>query len=268
MSIFEDSNRRFDRALIHAKAFKAIWESLVKPESFSTEIKLNANRTTGVVRAIHPDFPENDLAIEIGEMFYQLRAALDCAVYKAAVLAESIDPPSNEDRVEFPIYSSSKRFQGNPVNDSPFPSKLRDWLELIQPYNADKTENTELANLWRFLEILHDCARKDRHRKLHLIAAVPSSVQYSIDPPGLVKAVRIIGDANFLEGKDEFLAFDLVQSIPGGYQGKFQLNTDIMVEISIENVIRPIMPGQSGYVFARILESVRFVLDYFESFFS
>lgn len=267
--MFADSYRRFDRALVHAKAFKEIWESLVKPESFTTRIELNADGTGGIAKAIHPKFPENDMAIELGEMFYQLRASLDCAVYKAAVLAEGIDPPSNENRVEFPICSDAGKFQRNPVNDAPFPKDLRDWLELIQPYNVAKTANSDIANMGRFLEILHDCARKDRHRRLHFVAAVPSFVQYAFSPDfaAAIRGVRIIGDVNFFEDKDEFLAFDLIPHPAGRYQGEFKLETAVMTEVAFEN-IRPLMPGESGYALARILESVESILDYFEGFFA
>jgi hypothetical protein len=250
------------------KASQSIWESLINLEPFASQIELNADRTGGIVRAVHAEIPENDFAIELGEMFYQLRASLDCAVYKAAVLAEGFDPPSDENRVEFPIYSVPKQFKSNPVNRPKFPKKLRDWLELIQPYNVTKAANTDFANLSSYLGFLHECARKDRHRKLHVVAAVPSYVGYEFVPADLVSVnfVRILGDTDFFKGKDDFLAFDLAQSA-AGYKGKLHLNTRLVIEISIEN-FRPTAPGQAGYVFGGMLDAVKLVIDYFENFFA
>jgi transposase len=51
-------------------------------------IEMNSDWTTGIVKVVAlKRLPKNDLALELGEMFYQLRAALDAVVYQAAILA-------------------------------------------------------------------------------------------------------------------------------------------------------------------------------------
>ncbi len=188
MPHFTDSWKRIERAVVHGKAFKAEWESLIQPESYRVFIEMESDWTSGVAKAVPHVIPKNDLALELGEFFYQLRAALDAAVYQAAIFAEGVDTPTKQDSIEFPIYIDSGKFNKNPINKPPFPEELRDWLESIQPYNTAKTANTNYSTLNGTLKLLHDCARKDRHRRLHVIAAVPIQLNcgFEITEPGKI----------------------------------------------------------------------------------
>ena len=176
---------------------------------------MNGDWTEGVVRYVrNAPIPENDLAFELGEMFYQLRAALDHLVYKATVLKHGSEPPPHENIVAFPICPNSDTFNRNPVNKPPFPNQLAVWLENIQPYNVGKHRGTETEFFIRALIILHDCARKDRHRRLHIVAAIPTHVKFLFDAwPGRVVSYHPLL-MNLLEGKDELMRITCTEFTP------------------------------------------------------
>ncbi|HEY0309298.1 MAG TPA: hypothetical protein VGB94_14140 [Acidobacteriaceae bacterium] len=262
--LFADSRRRIRRAVGHGKAFKEQWESLLHPESFATSVEVDGDWRSGVVKATPAAIPDHDLALELGEFFYQLRAALDGAIYTASALAEGINPPSNQDRVEFPICTTVSKFDSNAVNRLPFPEVLRDWIETIQPYNTAKTANTTYSNLNEALLRLHDCARKDRHRRLHVVVAAPRDVQwqFAITPPGKVVDVQAL-DCNFLEGETVFMRF-MIEGINPKIPCKINLITAVTMEVAIEE-LPTVMGGNIGIEMDKILRATEFVIDTFES---
>ena len=261
MELFADSRKRIDRAAAHANAFKSIWEATLDPKSYSTAIEMNGDWTEGVAKFIHAPIPENNLALELGEMFYQLRAALDAALYEASVIAHRSDPPPNETRIEFPIYSDPDRFEKSPVYKSPFPKEIRDWMETIQPYNNAKAVGPD-ALLICALELLHDCARKDRHRKLHIVAAVPTSFDYKLNlSHGRLTSWQPL-EANLLEGKDEFLRFT-VEGFSEGDGAKIKLDSEVRVDIAVDEI--PLVdPGNTGAALDAIFVAADLVIGKFE----
>ena len=59
------------------------------------------------------------------------------------------------------------------------PQNIRDAIERLQAYNTPSLTPEEMVkNLNRSLALLHDLARKDRHRKLHVVGDWP----YHLDP--------------------------------------------------------------------------------------
>lgn len=261
--IFKDSWKRIERAIAHGDAFKAEWQRVVDPNLYATSIEMNSDWTSGIAKAVARSPPENDMALELGEFFYQLRAALDAAVYQIAVFEQGIDPPANEDRIEFPINHKPSGFENSAVNKGPFPKELRNWIEKIQPYNANQTANTQYSTLNAALTILHDCARKDRHRRLHVVAAVPTggTVGFSYSPGVKITNFKSL-PVNFLNGESIFLSFG-VEGICREGSAKIQLNTNIIVEVSIDEIAIP-AGGNLGVQLERLVEATRFVLTNLE----
>lgn len=260
---FTDSRKRLRRAYVHGIAFKGECERIINPEAYVTVPNMNGDWTRGTLKAVTNVVPENDAALELGEFFYQLRAALDALVYQVAVSHHGSDPPPYENSVEFPICIDSGKFDRNPVNKPPFPKELRDWLETIQPYNAAKTAATNYAILNGQLQIIHDCARKDRHRRLHVIAAIPTAIDWDfiVDGPGRVTFINPL-PVNFLENECEFLEF--------GFEGStktettnIKLATGISIEVSFAEV--PVPVGSNlGTELSKLYQSAQFVVSYFE----
>lgn len=262
--LFEDSWKRIDRAVVHGEAFRAEWEGLINPNSYRVFIEMETDWTSGAAKAVPLVVTKNNMALELGEFFYQLRACLDALVYQVAVISECSDPPANQDSVEFPIYINPKKFDRNPINNPPFPEEMRNWLETIQPYNTAKTAGTTYSTLNKTLGLLHDCARKDRHRKLHVVAAVPIETKWDFKVSGagkitFVNPVR----ANFLENESVFLVFG-TEGIIRGDGTNIGLNTEIVVNISIDEIPVP-SGGNIGAELTRLVQAAEFIINTFES---
>ena len=236
--LFEDSWQRIDRAIMHAQVFTDEWHGLLKPEAFETRSQHKGNGALVVVGRFR-QIPKNDLALELGEFFYQLRAALDGLIFKTAEIKSAPNPPSDENRLEFPIYDTAGRFESSAVYKGPFPDELKTWLQSVQPYNAPYSSDPNTVEYGRRLKLLHDCARKDRHRKLHILAAIPVRVDWSFDPPLPAMQVRQLPDANFFQDEAEFLELRLRQFDWKNSNVKFK--GEIAMNISVGE-----MPGLVG----------------------
>jgi len=262
--LFTDSWKRFDRAIEHAKALEVQWTALVDPEAYQIVIEMNGDWTRGIARVVtSKPRPKNDLALELGEMFYQLRAALDAAIYQTAILSGGFADATDEGRVEFPICPVPDNFKRNPINKAPFPKELRDWLESIQPYNVAKASDPAFV---RGLQLLHDCARKDRHRRLHVVVAIPADtrLEFSVTPPGRITAVQPLA-ANFLENETEFLAFQMEGATPET-NITIKLNTNALIEVAIED-IPSVSSKELGKKFNWLFHYTKAAIEHLEAFF-
>ena len=119
------------------------------------------------------------IAFEIGEFLYQMRAALDHCVYEAARLASGQSPPPGEDKLEFFLRNSPEKFRDACRKVAPLGEAQRQVIESFQPYKAPLNLEPHLlpSNYNRGLTMLNDWARKDRHRKLHVMATWTSNIR-------------------------------------------------------------------------------------------
>jgi hypothetical protein len=167
----------------------------------------------GSIRVEPPPLPIS-LSLELGEMMYQLRAALDACVYRAAVLDTGRDPPPNENALEFPICATQTNWQESGRKVAPLSNEHRRIVEDFQPCNADKHPGTR--RIIRSLGILNDWARKDRHRRLHIVRAWRGTVYPSLEvgPPG--RLVSLVPRPPGLgEGDTEVARFIIEGWVPG-----------------------------------------------------
>ncbi len=247
MHRFIDSVRRIERAVMHANTLALEWNTLLKPDAFQYRTEHKGDGTSVLIGRFK-DIPKNDLALELGEFFYQLRAALDGLIYVTAELLSAPDPPSAENRLEFPIYDTASRFENCPVWNGPFPQELKDWLQTVQPYNAITPTDPNTAEYRRGLKLLHDCARKDRHRRLHILGTIPVETRVSFDPPLPNAQVRFLSP-NMFEGEAEMV--ELRISEKDWTTPNVHFNANITLNISVAE-----MPGLTGDQLSRELEGL------------
>ena len=240
--LFEDSWKRIKRAKVHAEAF---WDEVLRmfPKDGYTVNLDKENERTWIVTAVFKTVPDDEvLSLELGEFFYQLRAALDALIWKAVWITQGSEPPPDANRLEFPIYSDpkgQKKFDSAAIHDFPFPQELKDWLRTIQPYSTEKPVGDPDRGLGSTLQTLHDCARKDRHRRLHVAAAVASIVEYDfLDgfPEGVTVGSAEILPADFLKGKNAFLRLELSSQAATFPSFQRHLATALKVDISVDEI--------------------------------
>jgi len=247
MSRFTDSRKRIERALLHANTLATEWNALLDPKAFQLRSEHKSDGTS-VIYGRFRDLPKNDLALELGEFFYQLRAALDGLIFVTAEFLSAPNAPANENRLEFPIYDHPGRFKDCPVWKGPFPQELKDWLESVQPYSAPSSNDPNVVEYGRRLKLLHDCARKDRHRKLHMLATVPVNFQVFFDPPIPGAQIEYLSP-NLLEGEAELVKVRI--SKEDWTDPKISFKGNLTLNITIAE-----MPGVVGSAISREMENL------------
>jgi hypothetical protein len=219
MDPFDGCWKRIDRAEAHRVAFSQGWESLIKDDSYATVVEMESDGASGSVRII-PTGPIDtaSLALDIGEMLYQLRAAIDGAVYDAAVVIHKVSPPPDDEKLQFPIARCDTEWEGLAKRYlRPLTDQLRDYIKSVQPYltPADPFLNVHLG-------ILNHWARKDRHRRLHVIGSAISDAQFRIVPQGPALITwQTIFQPNLLAGEDILATFGI-----GGFQRGMDIHVD------------------------------------------
>ena len=252
---------------MHVKAFDAEWKRVFNPKAYEFVTEPNSEWTAGFTRAVRKTPIENSLALELGEFFYQLRAALDSLIYQTAVYVEK-DPPTDMERLYFPICARQKTFNDSPIHSAPFPIEITNWLKTLQPYMASQTTDSDTLEIIRLLTLINQCAKVDRHRHLHIMAVFPTHLkcEFAKDPPTL-KVVNLRGvRVNFLESDDPFLFFG-IEGADLSRRNYIKLKTDLRMEIAIGQI--PIATGDTlNTEINKMIAAVDYVVRWFESGFS
>jgi hypothetical protein len=170
---------RIDRAETHRQAIAKIWSDFISDESVYAPLLYVNSEGTGSLWIEQLKPIPSAIALELGEFLYQLRAALDACIYEVACVIEGKRPPTDPDKFEFPICMTLKSWQGSGTQDKikPLANEQRTIIESVQPCNIppDLAPHVLPYSFNRALAILTDWARKDRHRKLHVVASWASN---------------------------------------------------------------------------------------------
>lgn len=156
-------------------------------------------------------------SLELGEMLYQLRSALDSCVYDAAILKFGSDPPPNAQQWQFPITSDPSDFKEAIRRMKGIPPDITAIIERVQGYSglACRFEGKQF-DFGPTLIALNDWARIDRHRKLHLVGTALTGGNLVIGHPvemGIEYCNFIGGEV--LENQSEIARFKISNFLPG-----------------------------------------------------
>lgn len=225
-------------------------------EPYKTVHEMSDNRN-GVLKVIHTKPLSPTLALEIGEFFYQLRATLDAAIWKVHILSGGAEDALYATRIEFPICDTPKRFIEAAFHKIPTPDDFKLWITSIQPCFAEEFPNEPevVAVLRNALLIIHDRARKDRHRRLNIIGAYLSSntVLLEVTPPASVAYVETVSDADVFKDGAIYARFGLDNA--DSATTKIKAQGGFVVQVAIEEI--PAAPDvdvakQLGYLSAAV----------------
>jgi hypothetical protein len=232
---FFECRERIGRAKAHRERIAKLWNEAGEAERLYDVIVYMEDDGTGRI-SLTPTYSEdfmNEISLELGELLYQLRAALDGCIYKAAIIDSGQDPPPNEENLEFPVCFSDDHFQAKSLKIAPLKQERRDIVKAVQPYNILETLTPELMiySFNRNIKMLNDWARKDRHRRLHVAGSWVVSANPKVRFPLGVSLdwIRVTG-AGFLEHQSKIADFKLA-----GYRKGMQVqaNPDLTLDIGI-----------------------------------
>ncbi|PXA77639.1 hypothetical protein DCC26_08090 [Auritidibacter sp. NML120779] len=207
---------RLQRCQDHIASFRSTWDKHLasRPHSVGMDIDEEGNGRLFLIRHKEPPLI---LSLFLGEFLYELRAALDNALYAVAIIDSGDNPPPKAEQLEWPICQSEEAWKRHRSRRlSALSKELQDDLYAIQPFNAEAPD-------WNCLAILNDMARLDRHRAVHFITSFASEGWMKHDKelvndleafPGPIRSdgtfvtFRWLGDfeitPEYLDGETEF----------------------------------------------------------------
>jgi hypothetical protein len=262
--LFAGCWQRVARADAHRNTFAEAWNSFIENRAygFGLDIELDGTGTlwgwpTGTI----PD----DFSLIVGEILYQYRAALDGAIYRAAIIESKQDPPPNENGLMFPISSTRKEFQNARRYVAPLSQKCRTFIERVQPYNTPELSADLLVfNFNRSLGILNDWARKDRHRSLHVVGSLASKATVMVIVPDTARLVNIefVIKNEFLESKAKIAVFKIDGHTPGM---NVYANPNLAVDIALNEIPPKCAPNDTfGNRLEAISRTVKMIIGQIE----
>jgi hypothetical protein len=164
---------RLARAEQHYKSFSEVWASYLDRHPHHLDTTIDATGL-GTISVVEDEPVPEELPLLLGEFLYQLRAALDNCLYAVAVIDSDQNPPPNAQLLEWPICLAEDKWQNSTRRLKALSPEILTALETIQPYQAASPD-------WNCLRILHDLARIDRHRALHLVTTYNASGRATVD---------------------------------------------------------------------------------------
>jgi hypothetical protein len=243
-----------------------MWGEVAEEDPYSVGVTVNDDGTGSIW--IEPTYGGEftiTLSLLLGELLYQLRAALDSCIYAARIRETGKTPPPDEDRLEFPI--CKKRADFKTFNRAPLAQKRRDIIEAIQPYNVPNLAPEDLVHDFnRTFGILSEWARIDRHRRLHVLGSWASNASPMIRlPKGTVLVDMHVAGAGFLEGKNEIATFHLSGYRPGM---TVHANPDVLIDVAVNEIPPPCADNDTlGNRLHAMTKAVEFVVCSIEASF-
>ncbi len=270
MNLFEGCWQRILRAEFHGKALTKLWDGFNTNEAYTTSVDIKDDGTGEVFITPRQRDWVVPFSLEFGELIYQLRAALDACIYESAVLKSGQDPPPDEDALQFPIQTTPKKFKNASRQIAPLADECRAFIESIQPYqttfvNANVSDRQWFIN--RGLGMLNDLAKKDRHRRLHVLGSVPTGGEIRFGFPeasGMSVEYASFEGTDILEHKSKIGAFR-IRNFSRQYDIKMELK--LTFEIAVEKIL---FTGLTTDAFITQLQSMIYsvsgVITWFERF--
>ncbi|MHB8503271.1 MAG: hypothetical protein ACYDHE_20300 [Candidatus Acidiferrales bacterium] len=230
---FELAFERIKRAHLHHKAAGDAWDAFLNEQPYAPVVHVDDDGLGEIWISMDRDRLPLEIGLELGEMLYQLRAALDSCVYDAAVYETGKYPPQDETNLEFPICESTSTFIKSGWKIKPLPKEYRDFIEAMQPCKTPEVA-PELAayNINQNLGILNDWARKDRHRFLHVARSWAANRDPLLHlPPGVELDWLVRGSDDHLENNPQIASFKLV-----GWSAGMDLeaNPNFTIDVAID----------------------------------
>lgn len=205
MSLLDDAWRRVDWADSDGETLKMTIDSFTATDPYTVHVQFDGHWGTATFRRLIDPISEAEWFAQIARIFGSYlddsRASLNYAAYQAALQVVGKDPAStlNPESVEFPIFNTQSEFDKKYWVKA-FPDEYRKVFNQVQPRKG------RYPGLW----MLHELARKYRHRLIHPVRAASFSDYHGVFVDGVpIDGVEILHDGP-LEDDDVVLRFPFV----------------------------------------------------------
>lgn len=261
---FEIAFQRIERANLHRLAAAKVWDDFLNEEPYHPVVHVDDDGEGELWISIEANRLPLEIGFELGEMLYQLRAALDSSVYDAAVFETGQYPPPDEQALEFPICESESTFKTSRRKLGHLPPEYVEFIAAMQPYNAPViSDELRPKNINRNLSMLNDWARKDRHRFLHIARSWAANRAPLFELPKGVQVERIdIAPDALLEHDSRVATFKLA-----GWRREMKLeaNPNLTIDVAIDEPPPPLSDADTlGHRAYNIAFSVHLVVSKLE----
>lgn len=263
-SPFDTCRDRIARAEFHRQSLIDIWNNIDTDKVYASSAKIHRDGTGQYFMRMAEQDWLLPFSLQLGEMLYQLRSALDSCVYDAAILKFGQDPPPYKEKWEFVFGANPGEFdEAVRRMKKILPNDIRALIEAVQPYGGTSAIHDGMTwDVGNALMILNDWARIDRHRRLHLVGTAIVAADMRIGVPegmSIEHCNFTVGDF-LLEHDSEVAAFKIRNYVSGT---KVHMQPKVAFDIAVDETPRVTLREIS---FA-MLCSVSFVRRRFEEHF-
>lgn len=121
--------------------------------------------------------PLKEWSLELGEIVYSLRSALDNLIYVCAQVRA--DPPPRPRNLQFPIIQDSRQYPAAVRHIAPqLPDEIADLLEKVQPYQRGRPD-VEGSPEYDPLALLNWISNHDKHRMPVPFLVPPKEIEFA-----------------------------------------------------------------------------------------
>jgi len=216
-SPFQTCWDRVDRAEVHRQASIERWNVFDTDQVYASRVEIDHDGTGRLfIEPVKRDWTL-PFSLELGEMLYQLRSALDSCVYDAAILKFGSNPPPNAQQWQFPITSDPANFKKAIERMKDIPADVAAIIERVQGYSRLTCSfDGNQFDIGPTLAILNDWARIDRHRQLHLVGTALTGGSLAIGSTlGMGVEYCNFTEGNILENQSEIARFKIRNFVSG-----------------------------------------------------
>lgn len=167
---------RHDRARGKRLEFGECWAEYISVHPWDIDVRSVDPCRLEILAVMREPAPV-ELALIFSEWLAVLRAALDNALYALAAAASGQNPPPQAERIQYPICSTPEEFKRQAKRLAMLPQHVVVALEKSQPYQSPHGPESNLT-YW-----IHELARKDRHRSLHVGLGRVDEHRIRVAPP-------------------------------------------------------------------------------------
>lgn len=174
--LYKAAFARHDRARAKRREFGECWARYISVHPWDIEVRSVDPNTLEILAVMREPAPV-ELALIFSEWLAALRAALDNALYALAAATSGLNPPPQAERIQYPICSTPEEFKKQTKRLTMLQEHVVEALEKSQPYQSPYGPESNLT-YW-----IHELARKDRHRSLHIGLGRVDEHRIRVAPP-------------------------------------------------------------------------------------